>query len=397
MLAKLTRPKVHRALQRERLFKRIDQSLEDPLLWVTAPPGSGKSTLIASYVETRKLRSLWYHVDPGDADVGTFFYYLAQAMPPRSRGREPEPLPLLTPDHLADLPGFYRHFFRTFFQRLATPALVTFDNYHELPQRSDLHVALEHAVDEVPQGVNIVVVSRAGPPRNMLRHKVGERLGTLDWSDLRMTWDETRAIAANRIGVDERTARKIFQQSDGWAAGIALTLQRIERGGDWSPEEDPDAREELFAYLAAQILNTAPLETQAFLKRTALLPDMTAEMAAKISEADGCETLLEDLYLRGVFIDRRNTRPPIYHYHDLFRAFLLAQLEESTTHDELLRLQRIAATVMEEAHRYDEAIRLYLKSGEWRAVHRLIITVAPALVAQGRGSSLRDWIGALPA
>jgi ATP/maltotriose-dependent transcriptional regulator MalT len=62
MLAKLTRPKVHRALQRERLFKRMDESLERPLLWIVAPPGSGKTTLVASYIEARKLQSVWYHM-----------------------------------------------------------------------------------------------------------------------------------------------------------------------------------------------------------------------------------------------------------------------------------------------------------------------------------------------
>src|SRR5690242_2689475 len=155
MLAKLTRPRVHRALQRERLFERMDAALERPLVWVVAPPGSGKTTLAASYIEARKSHSAWYQLDAGDADIGTFFYYLAQAVP-HARA---EPLPLLTPDHLADLPGFYRHFFRAFFARLSAPALLVLDNYHELPPTCALHVALEHAVGEVPNGVNIVVVS----------------------------------------------------------------------------------------------------------------------------------------------------------------------------------------------------------------------------------------------
>jgi LuxR family transcriptional regulator, maltose regulon positive regulatory protein len=395
MLAKLTRPKVHRALPRERLFKRMDEFRERPLMWVVAPPGSGKTTLVASYIETRKLHSVWYLVDPGDDDIGTFFYYLAQAVP-QSRNKRVDPLPLLTPDHLGDLPGFYRHFFRVFFARLTPPALLTLDNYHELPPTSALHGALEHAVSEVPDGINIVTISRSGPPRNMVRLKLGERLATLEWSELRMTLDETRAIAQARAGADERTARKIFQMSDGWAAGIALTVQRANSRPDWAQTEDYEAREDLFEYFATQVLSTAPAETQQFLKRTALLPDMTAQMAGRIGECADGETLLEDLYRRGVFIDRHNTRPPVYHYHDLFRAFLLSQLEQSVSSDEFLRLHSAAATLMEETNQHDHAIRLYLKAGEWLAAKRLILAAAPALVAQGRGSSLRDWISALP-
>jgi LuxR family transcriptional regulator, maltose regulon positive regulatory protein len=392
MLAKLTRPKVHRALPRERLFKRMDDSLEKPLLWIVAPGGSGKTTLVASYLDARKLQSVWYQLDPGDGDVATFFYYLAQSIPPSRNKRAQQPLPLLTPEHQADLPGFYRHFFRAFFARLTAPAVLALDNYHEVPQGSSLHGVLEHAVQEAPEGINVVVMSRSQPPRTLIRLKSAERLDTLDWPQLRMTLEETREIATARIGADEKAARRIFRMSDGWAAGIALTIQRGPVS-DWS-EEDHEAKAELFDYFAAQALSTTPAETQQFLKRTALLPDMTAETAATISGCTECETLLEELYRLGMFIDRRNTRPPTYHYHDLFREFLLTQLEVSK--EELHRLQGVAAALLESTGRPDEAIRLYLTAGDWQAAKRLIITVARAMVAQGRGSSLRDWIGALP-
>jgi len=395
MLAKLTRPRVHRALQRERLFKCLDESRERPLTWVVAPPGSGKTTLVASYIEVRKLHSAWYHVDPGDEDIGTFFYYLALSIP-QSRGKRSEPLPLLTPDHLDDLPAFYRHFFRSFFARLTAPTLLALDNYHELPATSALHVALEHAVAEVPDGINIVTISRSGPPRNLMKLKLNDRLSTVDWSQLRMTLEETRAITSARVGADEATARKVFQMSDGWAAGIALTVQRVEAHGNSSKSHDQDAREELFDYFAAQVLSTAAPDTQQFLKRTALLPDMTADMAAQVSECADCESRLEDLYRRGVFIDRRNTRPPTYHYHDLFRSFLLTQLEQSVPVDEYTRLQRVAAALLEQTQHHDHAIRLYLQASEWAAAKRLIVAVAPALIAQGRGNSVREWIGTLP-
>ena len=159
----------------------------------------------------------------------------------------------------------------------------------------------------------------------MVRLKLAERLSTLDWPQLRMTLDETREMTSARIGADEKTARRIFRMSDGWAAGIALTMQRAP-AADWSSQEDPEAKTELFDYFAAQVLSTAAPETQQFLKRTALLPDMTAATAASISGQADCEALLEDLYRHGMFIDRRNTRPPTYHYHDLFREFLLTQL-----------------------------------------------------------------------
>ena len=39
---------------------------------IDGPAGAGKSSAVASWLEVRKLASIWYHVDPGDADPATF-------------------------------------------------------------------------------------------------------------------------------------------------------------------------------------------------------------------------------------------------------------------------------------------------------------------------------------
>jgi LuxR family transcriptional regulator, maltose regulon positive regulatory protein len=392
-LAKLTRPKVHRALPRERLFGHLDEARERPLVWVVAPPGAGKTTLVSSYVEARKLKAAWYHVDQGDEDIGTFFYYLTQTLPP-SRSKREEPLPLFSPAHLADLPAFCRHFFRSFFARLPSGSVLALDNYHELSSSSLLHGLIAQAAQEVPEGQNIVAISRAGPPRELAHLRATERVSTVDWSLLRLSMEETRAIAATRAEVDDATLHRIHRLSDGWAAGIALTLQRAKqmRPGDESHEEMAD----FFDYFAAQVLDSATPELQEFLKRTALLPAMNAAMAEAMSGRADSEAMLEDLHRRGMFTDRRNTKPTTYQYHDLFRAFLMTQLESSVSPQELARLQRAAGALLDENGYRDHAVRLFLKAGDWLDARRVIVELAPGLLAQGRWTLLRDWIKALP-
>jgi len=59
-LAKTTRPTFSGVLPRERLFQMLDEAREHWAVWLTGPPGCGKTTLAASYLEDRKLTSLWY-------------------------------------------------------------------------------------------------------------------------------------------------------------------------------------------------------------------------------------------------------------------------------------------------------------------------------------------------
>src|SRR3990170_4897273 len=109
--AKITRPSYSDIFPRKRLFTQLDKTVgRHPVVWTTGPPGYGKSILVSSYIESRKLPCLWYQVDAGDGDIATFFYYMGlaarKAAPHRKKG-----LPLLTPESLPGLSTFTRRYF----------------------------------------------------------------------------------------------------------------------------------------------------------------------------------------------------------------------------------------------------------------------------------------------
>ena len=69
LIAKITPPKTSGVFPRKRLFRLLDECRKSPVVWVSAPAGSGKTTLVASYLSDRKLQSIWYRVDEGDGDI----------------------------------------------------------------------------------------------------------------------------------------------------------------------------------------------------------------------------------------------------------------------------------------------------------------------------------------
>jgi LuxR family transcriptional regulator, maltose regulon positive regulatory protein len=391
-IAKLTRPKTHRVLRRDRLFALLDRARERPLVWLSGPPGAGKSTLVASYVEAHKGRAAWYHLDPGDDDIGTFFYYLAQSLP--AGGKNSPQLPQFTAEQRANLAGYSRQFFRQFFAR---PTLLVLDNYHELAEGSAVHEVLDCAVAEVPEGSNIAVISRGSPPRRFARHKIAEKLALIEGEELRISLQETRAIAALRHDLDEGAIARIHELSRGWAAGLALTLEREEQLRSGRISRDRQAgTEELFEFFAVQVFDSLPQEMQRFLQVSALLPTMTAAMVQRLTGRDDAEAVLEDLYRRGLFTDRRATEPLTYQFHDLFRAFLTRRHETAVASDTLAAELHLAGTLLQAANQADHAVRLFLRAGDWPAARMAILGIADSLVAQGRSASLRDWIAAMP-
>ena len=126
-LAKLARPRLYDPFPRERLFRRLDESSAQPLTWIAAPPGAGKTTLVASYLESYKLPSFWYQLDSDDSDPATFIRYLVE-LAKQLGGRKRLSLPYLTPEYLSDIRGFARRFFRNMFARFPESGTLVLDN-----------------------------------------------------------------------------------------------------------------------------------------------------------------------------------------------------------------------------------------------------------------------------
>ena len=95
----------------------------------------------------------------------------------------------------------------------------------------------------------------------------------IDWDDLRLTVEETRAIISARGQFSTEEIQRLHSESGGWAAGVTLMLEGRRRSDSVTLDSLGD-REVLFDYFAAQIFEQVPESTRRFLAVTALLPQV---------------------------------------------------------------------------------------------------------------------------
>ncbi len=389
-LAKLTAPRLHSAVRRERLFRLLDKRVRKPVVWVCGPPGSGKSTLVESYLEARKLKTCWFQVDEGDRDPATFFYYL-NALAKTIAGRRKLTLPFLTPEYLADIPGFARRYFRDFFNLLTEQAVVVFDNCQDAASET-LHQILREACQELPEALTLLFISRGFAPEELARTQTSGQMLLINAADLRLTAPEARAIARSRkvTGAD---VDQLTQQVDGWVAGLVLMLSSAMGA---NAAQRTLSHEELFAYFAGEALARAKPELQSLLLKTCLLPEVTASMAEQLTGNGQAGRLLDSLYRGQYFTDRRTGEETAYQYHDLFREFLLSRFDQAFPPQERAELLKNAASILESRGNLTEAVDLLKRAQDWSTLSALVLAHARALVEAGRWRTLQTWFEDFP-
>lgn len=393
-LAKLTRPRLFRVVDRERLFRQLDGARERGSVWVTGPPGAGKTSLAASYLRSRRLSGIWYDVDSGDADPASLFQYLSLAAP-KPRGRNPAPLLALAPEYLADLQNFTRRYFRAFFARLTPTAVVVFDNCHEVPPAAPFNEILRDALAELRVGISVIMLSRADPPTTLARAQANRRLGRLGADDLRLTTEEMREIVLSERTVDESTLELLQERSGGWAAGLVLMLEHLKASGTVAASGSTETFEQAFDYFAGQVLALVDPPTCILLLRTAFLPRVTVTAAQALTDNEDVGSLLEGLFRQRLFTDRHEGAEVSFQFHALFAQFLRSHAVATLPAADVRALRAASARLLE-AREPSAALRLWIENEDWAAATALILNQARALVADGRWLTLKAWLAQLP-
>ncbi|QWK10948.1 MAG: HEAT repeat domain-containing protein [Thermoflexus hugenholtzii] len=330
---------------RPHLVQRVHEGLQQGTVWIAAPPGYGKSTL---------LRSLELHL-PGSRYLGL--------MPSA-----------IDPDCLREV-----------LASLQGARIRLLDDVHLLADGPEALGVLQEAIARTPE--RWVVAGRWIP------EPLGGGPFPQTWlteAELAFSVDEVAAA----LGVDPGTAVQVHRRTRGWPMAIALLAQPdADRP---LPERWPEARDRLFEELARSLIRTLPEPLRAFLFRTAIPLWFNGALAAALLEDRSdllpqLPGLLQEVQRRRLFLESAGS-PDRWRYHELFREFLLRHIPEP-----LPPLFTRAVAWFEKQGDLEMAIEHALAGGLDAEAVRLLRALPDAFIwDRGRRRTFRRWVMALP-
>jgi LuxR family maltose regulon positive regulatory protein len=312
---------------RERLVKRLNEGTRGPLTLISAPAGFGKTSLLASWLaaDPREVAWLAPRRRLGEASFwAEWLTAIRRLAPPRSA------LSRITPPRAGTPSGFVLQLLNGFAQ-LEQPIVVVIDDFHTV-QSVEIAATFDELLRAAPASLRLVLATRHDPmlPLHLLRAS-GE-LTELRARDLAFTPKEARELLDGLgVPVESQAFTTLLVRTEGWAAGLRLFMLSYRRNDGDSEVLESLAFDERPAseYLLAEVLKRQPDDMRDFLLATAVAERFTPDLADAMTGRTDSAHVAERLVAENLFIDRVDSQPVSYRYHNLFAELLRAELRHT--------------------------------------------------------------------
>lgn len=394
-------------LPRPRLLEWLESNADKRLTLLSAPAGYGKTTLLAHFIEAASLPYAWFTLDTQDSDPTVFLTYLIEAL--RSMKRTPESLTraigqtaqsLLDSAEAAVSPQrVLTVLVNELAEQIETPWLVVLEDYHYVTSPV-VHQLVDFLLENAPEGLRLVISTRADPPLALARLRARGQLAELRAAALRFREDEVaRWLQADLPDLSDENLNLLSEKTEGWIA--ALQIVRSSLSGRASEDVNTmlaglsGSQQFVFDYLADEVFRRLPEDLQEFLLRTSILQQMDAAACDAVASVQNARSILEELEKQNLFVSGLDPQRRWYRYHYLFREFLLNRLQRVEA-ESVAGLERSAGRHYESQGELEVALPHYLKAQEFESAARLISVFAADYVERGRVEVLHRYMSALP-
>jgi LuxR family transcriptional regulator, maltose regulon positive regulatory protein len=392
---KATPPRLPRSvLERERLLRMWTGIRDRAAIFVAAPAGFGKTTLLMQWRRLwleRGALVVWLSVD-GQDDPARFVMALLHAVGRVASNAAFEMLAkrfaAQTQLETEGLTGLLAGI-----ADLGIETVLMIDNAEKLPDASPLTYLLYNA----PSNLHVVIGSRVPLSSLPWEDATKGNFAVLGVEELRFRPEESVQVLRKRF--DQRLSlddcMRLHEATEGWPIGLQLAAATIENQVDLSAAiaSLSARRGGIERYFVGSMFQCLPEPLVDFLTRTAILDHLNAELCTAVTSCPSA----------GLHLDRLMRETPILmvgeqdwiRLHPLARDFLLSRFEQLPS-SERTGLHERACRWFAERERFHEAASHALAAGDEVLAQTYAAQALWTLGTQGKMAEAREWLDRIP-
>jgi LuxR family transcriptional regulator, maltose regulon positive regulatory protein len=385
-----------RLIDRGGLLGALDRAAAKKVTIISAPAGSGKTSLLRSWAAHagQRHRLAVVQVQRDQRDAQRFWLALLGAVRHAAGTADATEPPAATPEFNQ----------RGMVDRVLTelggqcgPVVLVIDDLHEL-NSSEALAQLTRLLTNLPLDAHAILATRRDLPLRLHQLRLAGELNEIRAADLCFTGAETRELlAASGVTLSEAGLARLQQRTEGWAAGLRLAA--ISLAGHPDPErfvaEFSGSERTVAEYLMAEMLERQPRDVQHLLLRTALLDRVNGELADLLTGSPGSERILLDLEDANAFVVSLDPERTWFRYHHLFGDLLRLELRQ-TLPEQVPGLHLLAAEWFVRHGQVADAVRHTQAAGDWPAAARLLADHSFSLTLDGQAQTVQALVRAFP-
>jgi LuxR family maltose regulon positive regulatory protein len=412
--SKLLIPQIKDTIQRKRLQEVSDQILHKRLTTVTAGAGYGKSTFVAQAVQNRDV--VWYRLNSSDKDFVTFLsylitgiqkYYPAFGEETFRRFKDPR---VVNREQLGVFTTFLHELETTVSQEL----VVVLDDYHliqnnhgmrhstETQEISDIQSCLPFLIEHLSSTIHLILISRAQIELPLTRLLATRELIDISSDVLAFTPPEIDQLYRQMFNIPLRQddLEMLYDKTDGWVSGLILFCHTLKGKSpadiDITLSKLKGSTELISKYLEENVYDSLSEEKKSFLTKTSVLSALHSDFCNKLLHIDNAQEILKNLEKSRLFTFSFDEEHKVFHYHHLFKEFLLSKLQTEIGQESILQLHNTAAKLHEERCEYEEALKHYISSQTFEQASRVLNDIGPPMAIEGRLHLVNSYLGKIP-
>src|SRR5580704_13364049 len=314
LAGRVARPGAGGVVSRPGLFDQLAASARVTVL--SAPPGSGKTVLLRSWIGEAGLEdnAAWVPVGPGERDPQRFWLSVLGALRRTSAGSALVRAVTAAPD--LDGWAIVERLLKDL-APLADRVWLVLDDVHELGS-DQARRQLELLVMRGPPELRVVLAARHDLRLGLHRLRLEGELTELRAADLRFTVAEARELlAAAGVDLPGPALEMLYEQTEGWAAGLRLAALSL--AGHEDPErfaaEFSGSERTVAEYLVAEVLERQSERVRRLLLVTSVLDRVNGELADLLPGGSGGERVLQELEEANAFVVSLDAARSWFRYH----------------------------------------------------------------------------------